>query len=160
MPTFLTSAIFTDMVLPFVLIFALTFAILEKSKLLGDGKSQINAIIGFVVAAIFISFANVIQMIQQLTVFMALALVVLLVLMLVYSFASGDKSGAPFGENIKMFVGTVIFISVIIAVLVITGYWQKAYDFFIFSQMGINLLVIILIGALIYFVLQGAGKEK
>ena len=52
MANILNYPIIRDIVLPFILVFVLVFAILEKSKLLGDGKKQINAIIGFVIAAI------------------------------------------------------------------------------------------------------------
>ena len=52
-PFFITP-IFTDFLLPFALVFTLIFAILQKTKLLGDGKKQVDAIIGLVVGVFYL----------------------------------------------------------------------------------------------------------
>ncbi|MBT3721419.1 hypothetical protein HOG47_07255, partial [archaeon] len=39
-----------DVLLPFLLIFTITFAVLQKSKILGDGGRRFNIIIAFVLA--------------------------------------------------------------------------------------------------------------
>ena len=49
------SPYFLDYILPFVLVFTLIFAILQKTKILGEGKKQIDAIIGLVVGFILIA---------------------------------------------------------------------------------------------------------
>ena len=56
--TFATSEIFTQYILPFLLIFVIVFAVLEKTKIFGEDKKQTNAIAGFVIAMIFIGFFN------------------------------------------------------------------------------------------------------
>jgi len=50
------SPLFLNYILPFVLVWTLIFAILEKTNLLGEGRRQINAIIGLVVGLILIAF--------------------------------------------------------------------------------------------------------
>jgi len=149
MANLLTLPVFTDIILPFLFIFTLIFAILEKSKLLGDDKHQINAITGFVVGAILISFANAIDIITQMTVFMAVSLVILFVFMLIYGFVYNGKDGELMGKGLKTLLGIIIFIAVVIAVLLVTDSWDKVYDFFTRSDVGTNVVSIVLIAAAI-----------
>jgi hypothetical protein len=43
--TIFQNFIIKDFILPFVFMFVLVFAILEKTKILGDGKKQLDAIV-------------------------------------------------------------------------------------------------------------------
>jgi hypothetical protein len=158
MANILTLPIFSTIILPFLLVFTLIFAILEKSKLLGDSKSQINAIISFVIAGILISFGNAVNIIVKMTVFMAIALMVLFVFMLIYSFAYGNKTGDPLNPKLKTAIAIISFIAVVIAMLVITGYWGNTYTFLSSSNIGTNVLFILLIIGAISAVLFGGGR--
>ena len=51
--TILQSTIVSKFILPFLLVFFIVFAILEKTKLLGDGQKQLNALLAFVIGLIF-----------------------------------------------------------------------------------------------------------
>ena len=42
---FLQNWLFTRFAWPFLLVFFIVFAILEKTKLLGEGKKQVNALV-------------------------------------------------------------------------------------------------------------------
>ena len=162
MANFLQSELFTLVILPFLLVFTLVFAILQKSKLLGEGKQQIDAIISFVIAAVVISFANAVNIITQLSVFMALALFILFVFMIIYSFAYGDTKGDPLAAQkwLKPAIGIVAIIAVVIAVLIISGYWDDVYNFFTQGELGSNVIFIILIIAAIVAVVKGGGKSE
>ncbi len=50
----LEQAGFVDVVLPFLLIFTIMFAILQKTKILGDGKKNFNAVISLVISLLVI----------------------------------------------------------------------------------------------------------
>ena len=71
--------IFTQFALPFLLIFAVLYGILEKTKILGDGKHQINAIVSFVVGLIFVSAVHPKEIVGNLILFLTVALVVVFV---------------------------------------------------------------------------------
>lgn len=157
---FTSFPIFQDIIIPFILVFVLVFAILQKTKLLGDGKKQIDAIIAFVVAAILITFSNAVHIITQLTVFMIIALFILFVFMLIYGFAYGDIKGDPLSKGLKTFLGIIAFIAVVVAVLVVTGTWDNLLDFFTNGTMGANILFVVLIIAAIAAVLYGSGKKS
>ena len=53
-PTLLSHPIFVETILPFLLVFTLVFAVLQKSKILGDNKKQIDAIVSLVVGLLLI----------------------------------------------------------------------------------------------------------
>jgi len=162
MENFWTWPIFKDLILPFVLIFALVFAILERSKLLGEGKLQINAIVGFVVAALLTGVSYYVEIIQKLTIFLGVVITILFIFMLLFGFVSGDKEGDPFKEYkwMKNTLGVIIFVAFAVAILFITGAWDKLWDFLKNSDMGGSILMIIIVIVLIVAVVLGGRKKK
>ena len=72
-----------DVVLPFLLVFAIVFAILEKTKILGQEeggapKRNINSIVSFVIALLVVSTNKIVTALNE-----ALPNIVLLVVILV-----------------------------------------------------------------------------
>src|SRR3989344_3729501 len=92
--TILSSPFFVEGVLPFILIFSLVFAVLQKSKILGEGKHQLDALVSFSVALLTIAFANAVNVIVQLVPVLAVGLVVLLVFMVLWGFVMGPHDGS------------------------------------------------------------------
>ncbi len=86
----LENPIFTDMILPFLLIFVLVFAILQKSKILGDDKQQIDAMTALAVGLILIGVPIARDIVVGLMPWLAVGLAVMLVFFLLYGFAAGD----------------------------------------------------------------------
>lgn len=161
MANFLMYPIFQDVILPFILIFVLIFAILQKTKLLGDGVNQINAVISFVIAAIFVAFSTQVSWLKDFSVFLAIGLFVLFVFMLIYGFAYADnKEGFKLADELKIIISVIAFISVVVATLIITETWDNVYNFFTTSNWGSNILFIILIAGAIIAVLFGTKKPK
>jgi heme/copper-type cytochrome/quinol oxidase subunit 2 len=161
MATFLSNTIIKDLVLPFVLLFALIFAILEKSNILGKDKHQINAILAFVIAAIAVTFSTQVTWLQDFAVFLAVAIFILFIFMLLYSFSYGTTDGDPFKDNekLKWILGAISFVAVIVAVLVITDTWNKVIEFFTTGDVGANVIMFVIIIAAIFAVLYN-GKPK
>lgn len=153
---FLQNTLFKDIILPFLLVFTIVFAILEKTELLGKGKHQINAIIGFVIGAIFISYANLIGKMQDMTAFLVVALFILFIFMLIYSFAHGKSELSTGYRNT---ITAIAFAAVVVASLVIMDYWDTVYTFFI-SENGANVLFIAIIIAAIAAVLYSGSEKK
>ena len=162
MANFLTLPIFQEIILPFLLIFVLIFAILQKSKLLGDDKTQIDALIGFLIAAILIGFSQAVTYIAKFTVFLSVGLVILFVFLLLYGFAWGTDNGDPLkqSETLKKWIGGIVFVAVIIGALIITETWDKVWNFFTSGGMGQNVLFIILIIAAVVAVVFSGKKGE
>lgn len=150
---FIISGFFLDYILPFALVFTLIFAILEKSKLLGENKKQINAIIGMVVGLILIANPYSRNIVVKLQVFLAVFASILLVFMLLMAFINQKKEGDILGKGFKYALYLILVISLIIALIVISGYWDFATNYLlglIGSQILINAIIIfVIIGALI-----------
>ena len=97
-----TTDIFAKGILPFLLVFVLVFAILQKSKLFGEGKSQIDALIALVIGLTLIGFPQPRDYIVTMLPWLAVALVVLLVVFLIYGFmASDNKEGLRMPDWLK-----------------------------------------------------------
>lgn len=149
----------THFILPFLLVFTLVFAVLQKSKILGDGKKQIDAIVGLVVGLMFVAFPGPRDLVVNLMPFLAVGLVMILVLFLLWGFFYQKEFNA--GDGARTAAGIVALIAVIIAVIFFSGYWQTLMNMFGSSSGGsnllVNVLVIIVIGAVIVAVVAG-GK--
>lgn len=161
--TILSHPIFVETILPFLLIFTVVFAVLQKSKILGEGKRQIDAIVALVFGLLVISFAKATGIIVQLIPFLAVALVVILVLMvLIGSFNKGDFDQA-FPSGLRKFLMGVAIIAVAIAVFYATNAWQFVEEFFFTSgdsNLVVNIIFVVIIVAAIAIVLwQSKGDS-
>lgn len=120
---FLQSPVLTKFIYPFLLIFFLVFAILEKTKIFGDEKKQLNALISFVIGFIFVSAIFPKEMVGNLILFLTIAIVVVFVVLILWGFVMGEENlkiaGAPRG--LKIAIGIVVVLAVIVAVLWASG---------------------------------------
>ena len=164
--TILSSELAIRIVYPFLLIFVLVFAILEKSKILGEEKHQINSIIALVIGLITIAFSWATNIIINLMPFLAVSAVVLLVFLILYGFvASTNKDGLQLNKNLQAALGVLAGIVVIIALIVATGQWNRVYNWMFVDYgsgpiWGNILLFAIVIGALVLVVTSGRGKKS
>ena len=122
--TILASPFFVNQVLPFVLVFTVFFAILQKSEILGKEKKQIDAIVSLVIALIVISFANAVGIINSMMPFLAVSVVVILVMMITIGLFHKEESGGVLPKSLKGALIIVVVIAVVIAVMIATGAWN------------------------------------
>jgi glycerol uptake facilitator-like aquaporin len=164
MATILQSPLFVEFILPFLLIFAVVFAILQKSQILGENKKQVDAIVALVVGLIVISFAQATGLIINLTVFLGIALVITLVFLLLWgAWFHQNKFEIP--KNVQLIAGGVALIAVTIAVLIFTGAWDYLkYEIFEGGSNN-NLIsnitfIVIILGAIGIIVIGGKGSSS
>ncbi|MBS3152958.1 hypothetical protein J4426_00110 [Candidatus Woesearchaeota archaeon] len=113
-----------DVVLPFILVFALVYAVLEKTMILGKEKygemevpnKNLNAAISFVVAMLVIASSQIVGVINEALPNLVLLMVVSLMFLLLigvfvgtgeFNFAKKHK-GANIAIMIAMFIGVVL----------------------------------------------------
>lgn len=124
MTTILQSDLAVKFIYPFLLIFFIVFAILEKTGVLGDGKKQLNALIAGVIALVFVSAVTPKIIVGDLILYLSIALVLIFVVLLLWGFASGSelKSGI-FGNTkwLRYVVGIVIILGAFIVMSVSAG---------------------------------------
>ncbi len=120
---FLESPVLTKFVYPFLLIFFIIFAILEKSKIFGDDKKQINALIAFVIGFIFVTAVFPKEMATNLILFLTIGVVVMFVILVLWGFVAGEE-GLKFSampKGLRWAIGIFIVVAVAIAVLWAAG---------------------------------------
>jgi len=129
--TILQHWILTKFILPFAIVFFVLYAILEKTKLLGEDKHQLNAILSLVVALVFTGTLYPKIIVSNMVVFLTVALIVAFVGLILWGFVSGsDLKESIFGDSkgLKWAAGIVIIAAVIIALLWATGIQGGAID--------------------------------
>ena len=162
MATILSNPFFIEQVLPFLLVFTLVFAILDKTKVLGEGKRQVNAIIAFVIGIILIAFPGPRDLIVNLMPLLAIIAVVMLVFLMFYGFAGGK----PEDKWVKIVFGGLVGLALIVALLVFTGYWESvlgAVSGGEGSGLAANVIFILIIIAAVAIVLwkgKGGGSSS
>ena len=166
--TILTSVFAVKIVYPFLLVFTLIFAILQKSKILGEDKSRIDVLVALSIALIVVAFSWSTDIIVNLMPFLAVSLVILLVFMILFGFVASDmEKGLVLNSKVKTGVGILIAIALTIAVLVVTGQWGFIYyhlfvDYEGSSWLSNIILLLIIAGAVgaVLFSGGGGGKSK
>lgn len=159
-----------DVVLPFLLVFTIVFAILEKSKILGTEqvgeekvtRKNLNAMISFVIALFVVASTKLVATISVFLSNIVLMIIVIMgFLLLGATFHSGEKEFSLEGGWQKLFM-IISFIAVIIIFLYSMGWLDKIFDWIVGGWdssvvASIILLIIIIIG--IYYVVKGPKKE-
>ena len=168
--TILQHWIFTKFALPFLLIFFIVFGILEKTKLFGPDKKQLNALIAFVIGLILVGATSPTLTISNLILFLTVAIVVLFVALLLWGFVTGEE-GLKFEKApkpLKWLIGIVIVVAVIIALFWALGIEGTVFgtvsNFFFKSSWSKSFwtnfsFVIVIIIALV-LVLRKTGEGK
>lgn len=158
--TIFQNVIFSQFILPFLLVFIISFAILQRSKILGDGKKQLDAIVAFVIGLIFVGVAGPKQITYNLILFLVLAVIVIFVALLLWGFLTAGEAKVS-DSKLKWVGGSLIVIAVIIAVFWAAGYdWTDLNTFFnsnLNNSFWTNFVFILVIAGALAIVLT-AGK--
>lgn len=163
--TILQSPLLTNFVYPFLLVFFILFAILEKTRLFGEKKSQLNALISFIVGLIFITALSSVDFISNLVLFLAMGLVILFVLLILWGFVYADnKKGFELTKNMKLGLGAVVTVSVVLAVIWAAGVGGKLYNFFFGSSwsasLWTNVIFLVLLGLALGAVIKSSSGSS
>jgi len=155
--------LFKDFILPFLLVFVIVFAILQKSKILGSEKSQIDALVSLAIALIFVITPPARDFVVNFTPWVAVGISVILVFLLLYGFVAGDLSSTP--NWMKITFGTLSGLFVIALIIYFSGIWSNPnlQSFFSMKDSGsiwANILLLIIIGGALAAVLANSGKGK
>jgi len=154
------NAFFTEMLLPFLLIFVVMFAILEKSKILGENKSRNDVLVALAISLILIGFPQPRDIVVALMPWLAVGVSVILVFMILYGFVAGDLSKASLWMRITFGVLSGVF--TLGVVLYVTGLGNFLVDWFSNSISGdffMSVVLIIIIVVAVILVLVGSDKN-
>lgn len=141
---------FSQMILPFLLVFVTTFAILQKSKILAEGNPQVDAIVAFVLGLILIITPVARNIIVSIMPWAAVGVAVLLVFFILYGFVAGELNSLP--NPLKYGLGALAGVFTIGVVLAVTGLGERIIS--ALTRSGSNLLVniamiLVVVGAVV-----------
>jgi len=156
------NVFFTEMLLPFLLVFVVVFAILQKSKILGEGKAQVDAIVGLVVGLILIGVPGPRDLLVGIMPWMAVGVAVILVFMILYGFVAGDLSKSEnMPKGLKYTFLGLAAVFTIGVVIFVSGLHEKIWDSFGGSgDIWMNIVMIVLVLAAMAVAVYGGKKEK
>jgi len=158
--TILQSWIFTKFAFPFLLIFFILYGVLEKTKVFGD-QHKTNALVSFVVGLIFVAAVQPKLIVENLILFLTVAIVVVFVALLLWGFIIGKLPEIP--GKIQGGIVVVVIIAVGIATLWAVGVEGSLFDFLFRSSWSGDFwtnaaFIIVVIAALALII--GGGKLK
>ncbi len=150
---------FTEMLLPFLLVFVVVFAILQKSEILGKEKKQIDAMVGMVIGLILIGVPGPRDILVGIMPWMAVGVGVILVFMILYGFVAGDLTKLGESSTVKIGMGILAGVFTIWIVLFVTGLDDKIWNSFGGdSDVWMNVVMIgLVLGAMAVAVFSGKG---
>jgi hypothetical protein len=161
-----------DVILPFILVFTIIFAVLEKTKILGTEKvsgteytkKNLNATVAFVVSFLVVASTRLVAVINE-----AMANIVLLVLVIV-SFLMLIGAFFKTGEDVSLSEGpwrtsfmVIVLIGVVAIFLNALGWLQDLIDYldrYWQTDFVGAILLILFIVLFILFITWGSGDSK
>ena len=161
-----------DVVLPFLLVFVVVFALLERTKVFGvekvEGKEytkkNLNSMAAFVIAFLVIASSNLVEIITKVSSqFVVLLFGVVLFLLLVGSFFKEEPQGVFLEGGWKTVFMFIVFIGLAFIFLDALGLLQDTFDFLEGTSKGefIGSIILILVVILfMVFVTQERQPEK
>ncbi len=81
----------------------IVFAVLEKTKVLGDDKKQLNALLAFVIGLIFVGAVFPKLIVANMILFLTVALVIVFVVLLLWGFVYSGEKGFEISKELRTF---------------------------------------------------------
>ena len=164
-----------DVILPFLLIFTITFAILDKTRVFGSDKigdntypkKSINAVVAFVIAFFVVASAHLVEVITKVSSHVVILLMAsVFFLTLVGSFMKETEEGVFLPEGWQAPFMIVMLIGIVLIFLNALGWLDKSYTWIQqywsndFVSAGFLLLIIAGVMFLVMKDKKGSGSSS
>ncbi|MDP4012688.1 MAG: hypothetical protein Q8R00_03740 [Candidatus Nanoarchaeia archaeon] len=136
-----------DVLLPFFLIFSVSFAILEQTQILKNKK--INAIIAGMIGVLFVNNPYLVGILQSFVPNIAMVLIVILMFLLVAGTFLGAKGTTP-GNSAYAVAGIIALVFVLWALVSQTGYGYYSDWAYYFDDQTVG--TILLVGVFVFII--------
>jgi hypothetical protein len=159
-----------DVLLPFLLVFTVVFAVLQKTKVLGENKANLDSMVAFVIGLLFVAASKAVSVVNEALPQVIVLVVVGLGFLLMLGIFSNPK-GTVFdniGETARLIIGIFMAIAVVLIFLGVIKTdrgdswlefaWNYAITYWNGAVMGSIVLFIVVIAA-IFFVVRGSEKN-
>lgn len=162
---------FVDVLLPFLLVFVIIFAVLDKTKIMGEGKRNMNVSIALIFALIvviphvtgnFPAGYDPVQIINAALPSVSLVVVAVISLMILIGVFAHDR--LMLGLTAPGWVGLFSIVTLIFIFGSAAGWWQTGVLTWLDNIFGSDVLAIVIMllvfGIIIAFVTGGGEAEK
>lgn len=155
--------------LPFILIFTILFAVLQKTKIIGEGKRQFNTVIALIISLMVViphltgkypPGQDIVVIINTaLPQVSLLVIAILAALLLIGVFAPGVMFG---GTGIGAFMGILSFGAIIYIFGNAAGIWQTTgmFNFLNNPDTQAVLVIVLVFGLIIWFITKSDDEVK
>jgi Na+-driven multidrug efflux pump len=159
----------TDVMLPFLLIFVVMFALLTKARILGEDKRRFNLIIALVLALLVViphvldvypEGGDVVEIMNNALPQVSLIAVAVIMLLLLIGLFGGEAKWM--GSSMSGWIAIVAFIIILVIFGGAAGWWGNwswFYDFFGGETIAI-IIMILVFAVIVWWITRGEGKEK
>ncbi|MBN1157208.1 hypothetical protein JXA85_06300 [Candidatus Woesearchaeota archaeon] len=158
----------SDVLLPFLLIFTVLFAILQKARIFGEGKKNINLAVAVIIAAMVVvphvmhyypnPAYDPVNIMNNALPQVSVVIVAIVMLLILIGLFGGEVHLIGMALS-----GWVTFISIAIIVLIFggsAGWWNFAWFYQFFGTEAVSLIIILLVFGLLVMFIAGGDKEK
>ena len=162
---------FTDVLLPFLLIFTVIFAVLEKTKIMGEGKRNMNVGIAFIFALLvvvphvtgnFPAGYDPVKIINAALPSVSLVVVAVIALMILIGVFAHDR--IMLGLTAPGWVGLFSIVTLVFIFGSAAGWWQTGILQWLENLFGSDIvavaIMLLVFGIIIAFVTGGGEHEK
>jgi len=153
---------FSQILLPFLLVFVLLFAILQKSKLFGEDKTQTNSIISLVMALILVGVPLARGVITDIVPIVGVVAVILLVFMIILGFVGYTDDKGNLNKPLQITIAIIMGITLLAGIAWSLGLIPKITDAIKNPQLGTvwQSLIFIIIIVVIFIIMMKSTNEK
>ncbi len=161
-----------DVVLPFLLVFTMVFAILEKSKVFGTEtikdkeypKKNLNAMAAFVIAFFVVASARLVEIITKVSAHAVVFLLALVLFMtLIGSFMKETKDGVFLDKGWRTGFMVAVLLGIILIFLNALNWLDAAYNFLKdnwSNEVVASVILLLTIAGAIVFIVSPSNEEK
>lgn len=163
-----------DVILPFLLVFTIVFAIMEKTRVLGVEKTSggtytkknLNSMVAFVVAFLVVASSRIVAIINQTMAQMVLLLMMsVCFLILIGSFMQEKDEGVFLEGGWKITFMIIMFVGIVLIFLNALGWMVPAWNYLVSHWDSTVVASVALIGIVVGFMIYvthtpNAGKKS
>lgn len=162
--------------LPFILVYAVVFAILQKSKIFSGGDSEkdqvknVNSVIAFVFGLFVVASIQTVTYIQGLITQISVFIIFILVVLILLAFIFGDDYNKLLkGEDGRMkgavtwTIAAVVLLVSLAVMFSVFGLWDYVINFWNTygnSDTLTTFFILVLIGGVLIWITKGDGNGK
>lgn len=159
----------TDVMLPFLLIFVVIFALMAKTRILGEDKKKYNLVVALVIALLVViphvlnvypPNGDIVEIMNRSLPQVSIIAVAVIMLLILIGLFGGEAKWM--GSSLSGWMAIVAFIIILIIFGGAAGWWQNwswFYNFFGAETVAI-IIMILIFAIIVWWVTRGEGREK